>query len=171
MRRWIPTLASFWLIKTYSFSEGRVRYARSQKRLPSIRGSGMSGQDLDDQYRVLHGAGLQVDLLHARAAAYQDIRIVMRVGLFHPHLCVGHEYLVGGRKWARKVANKLPAIDCVAIFGKTFWDVPVTKRSQTWATSDCLRRPGRPNRKRRFNRDLPRSSRPDPTRGPDIARR
>jgi sulfoacetaldehyde dehydrogenase len=50
--------------------------------------------------------------------------------------------------------------DCVAIFCETFWDLQVTKRSPKLATSDCLRRPGRP-----------RSSGPDPTRGPDTARR
>jgi hypothetical protein len=61
--------------------------------------------------------------------------------------------------------------DCVALFCETFWDFQVTQRSQKWATRDGLRRPGRPNRKRRFNRDLPRSSGPDPTRGPDTARR
>jgi hypothetical protein len=56
-------------------------------------------------------------------------------------------------------------------FAKPFGTSQSPKGAKKWATVDGLRRPGRPNRKRRFNRDLPRSSGPDPTRGPDTARR
>jgi triacylglycerol lipase len=68
-----------------------------------------------------------------------------------------------GGAMATLVAFQYPervAGDCVAIFCETFWDFRVTKRSKKLATSDCLRRPGRP-----------RSSGPDPTKGPDTARR